>query len=237
MIGCLDYDMGNKRGAEFARQSAFEVGKEANHGEIQAWSFEMGAWFALTRGKHQAVADFARGGLRAAPHSSVAVQLTALKAKAAARMGGCVDRILDDGFSILGKHDNPSRPGHHFVIDPTKWPFYAMDCYRISRQNDESALHASEVLRLSRGPGGVEKSPMRAAEARLTLAALSLRDGDLESAADYTAKALSVERKSVSSLLLVADEVAREARSRYPGEVAVREIGERIEAVRSLQSL
>ncbi|MGA6163072.1 helix-turn-helix domain-containing protein [Amycolatopsis magusensis] len=233
LIGCLDYDMGDERGAEFARRSAFEVGKETNHGEIQGWSFEMGAWFALTQGNYQAVANFARGGLRAAPHSSVAVQLTALDAKATARMGARVDRILDDGFSILSGHDTPSRPDHHFVIDPTKWAFYAMDCYRISRQNDKSAMHAREVLRLSKGTGGVEKSPMRAAEAKLTLAALSLRDGDLEGAADYTAKAFDVERKSINSLLLVADEVNREAKSLRSNDPAIREIGDQITSAQS----
>jgi transcriptional regulator with XRE-family HTH domain len=43
LIGCLDYDLGLARHAETARTAAFQLGREAGHGEIVAWSFEMSA--------------------------------------------------------------------------------------------------------------------------------------------------------------------------------------------------
>ncbi|MEC3974777.1 hypothetical protein [Amycolatopsis sp. H20-H5] len=233
LIGCVEYDRGNRYGAEMARSGAYHLDKESGHGEIAAWSFEMGAWFALTQNNFDTVGKFVNGGILAAPHSSVTVQLSALQAKAQARMGEPVDGILDHGFAKLAKHDNPSRPENHFVIDPTKWDFYAMDCYRISGQDDKSANHAHEVLRLSKRADGTEKSPMRAAEATLTLAILALREGNLEGAESLTDQALDAQRRSVNSLMLVTTEVSREARRIYTHDPATKSLRDKIDLFHS----
>jgi hypothetical protein len=126
LIGCLDYDLGRVRQAELTRVAAQGLGKETGHGEIVAWSFELSAWFALTQGRLRSVADYAEAGTKAAPNASVAVQLAAQSAKAQARMGDkeSVQSTLDHGFRLLAKHEHPTRPENHFVIDPTKWDFY-----------------------------------------------------------------------------------------------------------------
>lgn len=223
LIGCVNYDLGLVRHAETARTAAFQLGREAGHGEIVAWSFEMSAWFALTQGRLRSVLDYADAGIRAAPRASVAVQLAAQGAKAHARMGNHSDvhRALDQGFRLLDGHEHPTRPENHFVIDPTKWDCYAMDCYRVGGDDTRAAKHAQEVLRLSERPDGGDRSPMRATEARLTLSIVSLRDGDIDRATAWARKAFTTDRKSVNTLSMVTDELYREARKKFGDDPAI----------------
>ncbi|WP_051386227.1 hypothetical protein [Actinokineospora inagensis] len=204
LSGCVEYDIGQRGQADRSRQAALRIGQETGVGEIIGWSFEMLAWFALTRGDLTEVGRFAQAGVEAAGSSSVAVQLKAQAAKAAARLGDtvAVDRVLDDGYTILARHDRPARPDNHFVVDPAKWDFYAMDCYRVVGQNHKAHAHAREVLKLG-------KAPMRVTEAQLTLAVLDIRAHDLDGAAHWVDQALAAERKSIDSLLMVATEVER----------------------------
>lgn len=217
LLACLDYDLGDARRADHARRVARSIGHETGHGEIIAWTFELSAWFALTNGHLLAVPRHAEAGMAAAPHSSVVVQLAAQAAKAHARMGDAraVHRTLDDGFRLLGGHDRPTRPENHFVIEPAKWDFHAMDCYRLVHADRHAATHANAVLDGSRRPDGTEANPMRAAEARLTLAVLAVRDGDLDAAVSWTARALSQPRRSVVPLTNLVREMLDEARRRY----------------------
>jgi transcriptional regulator with XRE-family HTH domain len=223
LIGCLNYDLGLARHAETARTAAFQLGREAGHGEIMAWSFEMSAWFALTQGRLRSIPDYTDAGINAAPHASVAVQLAAQAAKAHARMGNPSDvrRALGHGARLLGEHEHPSHPENHFVIDPAKWDFYAMDCYRILGDNTRAAENAHEVLRLSQRPDGTDRSPMRAAEARLTLAIVSLRTGDIDHATDWARQAFTTDRKSINSLTMVTDELYHQARTHYGKDPAL----------------
>ncbi len=223
LIGCLNYDLGLARHAETARTAAFQLGREAGHGEIVAWSFEMSAWFAITQGRLRSIPDYVEAGINAASHASVAIQLAAQAAKAHARMGNRseVRRALDQGARLLGDHEHPSRPENHFVIDPTKWDFYAMDCYRIARDDAHAGENAQEILRLSGRPDGTDRSPMRASEARLTLSIVSLRDGDIDSATSWARKAFNTDRRSVNSLSTVAYELYHEARARHGEDPAI----------------
>jgi len=228
LIGCVEYDQGRKHQAEHSRAAAFRIGKDTGHGGIIAWTFEMSAWFALTQGNLGSVAALAAAGSEAAPNTSVVVQLAAQSAKAAARMGQreTVHRILDEGYRSLERHDRPSRPENHFVIDPQKWDFYAMDCYRLVGQNQRAVNHAREVLAISRRADGSDKSPMRATEARLTLAMASLRQGDLDGAAEWTRVALSSSRKSAEQLVMIADELEEELHTLFPKDPAALAITE-----------
>ena len=151
------------------------------------------------------------------------MQLAAQAAKAHARMGNRSDvrHALDQGFRLLDGHEYPRRPENHFVIDPAKWDFYAMDCYRIGGDNTHAAEHAHEVLRLSERPDGTDRSPMRATEARLTLSIVSLRHGDIDHATDWARKAFHADRKSLNSLSMVTDELYHEARKSYRDDPAI----------------
>jgi hypothetical protein len=143
-----------------------------------------------------------------------------------------VQSILDQGHKLLAQHEYPTRPENHFVIDPAKWDFYAMDCYWMVGDNRRAADHAHEVIRLSQRPDGSERSPMRASEARFALAVVSLRNGDVEAAADWTRLALASTRKSVAPLSMIADEVTAEIRRLYPGDPAARLITDEIRTAR-----
>ncbi|MFI5492294.1 helix-turn-helix domain-containing protein [Actinoplanes sp. NPDC051859] len=224
VVGCVEYDLGMRAGAEATRTAARQLGEEAGHPEIVAWSWELGAWFALTQSRYRDVAAAARTGSAVAPGGSAAVQLAGQEAKACARLGdraGVQDALLR-GRKLLDRLPVPERPDHHFVVDPDKWDFYAMDAYRLAGEDGRAATHARTVLRLGAGPD-VEKAPMRMAEARLTLAAVAARAGDLEQAVATGIGALGAGRKSLPSLLMVAGELDVELHRRFPGEAAAEE--------------
>lgn len=64
----------------------------------------------------------ARAGAGAAPHHSVAIQLSAQEAKARARTGERrqAEVALDKGRRLLEAMPYPDNLDHHFVVDPTK---------------------------------------------------------------------------------------------------------------------
>ncbi|WP_329104323.1 helix-turn-helix domain-containing protein [Micromonospora sp. NBC_01699] len=233
LTACLEYDMGMRVGAEATRLGALELGREGGNPEIVGWAYEMAAWFALTQSRYRDVLDAAETGQAAAPNGSAAVQLAGQKAKAYARLRdtGAVRDILEWGRERLADMPYPSRTDHHFVVDPDKWDFYAMDAYRLARDDERAAHHAQTVLELGTGPDG-ERPPMRMAEARLTLAAVAARDGELEQAVATGIGALGGTRKSLPSLLMVAGELDGELSRRYPGETEAADFREVLDMVR-----
>lgn len=71
-------------------------------------------------------------------------------------------------------------------------------------------VYAEEVLRLGITESGVERTPMRNAEARITLAVLAERAGDHAQAVIQGQAALRSARKSIPSLRMVGSELCRE---------------------------
>ncbi len=234
LIGCLEYDSGLAAAAEATRISAFHLGREAGHAEIVAWSMEMAAWFAHTRHDLSGTITYARAGQEVAGRASVAVQLVAHEARALGRMGDkrAVGEALDRGHNLLQRMPLAGNPLNHFVVDPAKFDFYAMDCYRVVGDDQRAAGHAVEVLRSGRGSDGKDLAPMRMAEARIALGAVSARAGDLDQAVHYGAQAFGADRKCLPSLLLVAGELDTEIRDRYPGEQPAREFHEQLADLR-----
>ena len=103
----------------------------------------------------------------------------------------------------------PENLDHHFVVDPTKFDFYAMDCYRTLGVNAMAETRADEVIQASTDFDGRERAPMRLTEARITLGVVKAREGDLEGAVDLGMRALSGDRKSLPSLLMVSRDLTR----------------------------
>ena len=114
----------------------------------------------------------------------------------------------------------PENLDHHFVVDPTKYDFYAMDCYRQLAEDKMAETLADEVIRSSTDFDGTERAPMRTAEARVTLGVIAARDGDIEQAVHQGERALSGPRKSLPTLAMVSRDLARILKDRYPGEQA-----------------
>lgn len=223
LVGCVEYDLGMRSAADATRAAAQSLGTAAGHSEIAAWAWEMSAWFALTQGRFTDALGAARAGQRVAGDgATVTVQLIGQEAKALARIGTAVEvrHALDRGRQLLDSFVRPDRPDHHFVVDPDKWDFYAMDAFRLAADDRAAEHHAHAVLALGSGPGGAERAPMRMAEARLTLAVTAARDGDLDRALAMGMAAFDAPRKSLPSLILVAGELDVELWRRFPHENA-----------------
>lgn len=215
LVGCLEYDLGDLAAAEGTRRMALSLGADSGNPAVVGWAHEMSAWFHLTAGNHRAVISAADAGIVAAPSESVAVQLYGQQAKAYARMGRPeeVHAALERGSELLDRLPYPERPDNHFVVDPDKWDFYAMDTYRIVGQDDLARRNADEVIRRSKNSGGVVISPMRKSEAELTLAVIAAREGDVDEASLRGVRALQEGRHSRPSLLMVAGELDDELRT------------------------
>lgn len=219
LVGCVDHDLDRRSAAEATRRAALSLGSEAEHTEIVGWSAELAAWFALTQGNYRGVLEAVDTGPDCS-HLGVGVQLAAQRGKAWARLGDrhAAEKSLDTGRDILQRLAHPSDIDNHFVVDPRKFDFYVMDCCRTVGDNARAEDYARQVLRESAGYGGQIRNPMRAAEAHLTLAVIAARDRDLESAVAEGLRAFTGTRRSLPSLLSVANEAAREIVERFPGE-------------------
>ncbi len=169
-----------------------------------------------------AAVDDEQAGIDAAPHHSVAVQLAAQEAKAWARIGDRrqTEVALDRGRRLLDALPYPENLAHHFVVDPTKFDFYAMDCYRHLAEDKLAENLAGEVIRASTDFDGTERAPMRTAEARITLGVVAARQGDIEQAIHQGERALAGPRKSLPSLAMVSRDLIRVLKDRYPSEQA-----------------
>ncbi|WP_322781079.1 XRE family transcriptional regulator [Frankia sp. Cas4] len=219
LVGCVEYDLGEKSAAEATRRAALSLGQEAEHAGIIGWAYEMQAWYALTQGDYRGVIAASDAGQTAAPSLGVSVQLAAQKAKAWARIGDRrqVEVALDQGRTLLEQQDHPSNIDNHFVVDPAKYDFYVMDCYRLLKEDRLAESYARQVIEAGTEFDGRERSPMRNAEARLTLGVIAARQGDVELAVNYGEGALKGERKSLPSLLMCSRELAIIFRERYSG--------------------
>lgn len=211
LVGCAEYDTGDRHAAESTRRAALSLASEADHAEITGWAHEMRAWFALTTGDYRGVIAAAQAGTDVAPHQGVAVQLAGQEAKAWARLGDRrrVEVALDRGRNLLEGMPHPENLDNHFVVDPAKFDFYAMDCYRLVGEDKLARALAEEALRAGTDFDDMERSPMRNAEARVTLGVTAAREDDLEQALVMGERALEGERQAVPSLIMTSRELAR----------------------------
>jgi tetratricopeptide (TPR) repeat protein len=228
---------GTRQAAETTRQAALGLGTEADHAEVRAWAHEIRAWIDLTTGNYHGVVAAARTGIEAAPRHSVAIQLAAQEAKAWARIGDRrnTEVALDKGRRLLEAMPYPDNLDHHFVVDPTKFDFYAMDCYRHLAEDRLAETLATEVIQASTDFDGTERAPMRLAEARVTLGVVAARQGDLEQAIHYGERALSAPRKSLPSLLMVSRDLTRVLNDQYQDEPETQAYLDQLHALSSLR--
>jgi hypothetical protein len=143
-------------------------------------------------------------------------------AKAWARIGDRrqTEVALDRGRRLLDAMPYPDNVGHHFVVGPSKFDFYAMDCCRQLAEDKMAGHLAEEVLQASTDFDGTERVPMRNTEARITLGVVAARQGDIEQAVHYGERAMTGPRKSLPSLAMVSRDLARVLKERYPTEQA-----------------
>ena len=87
------------------------------------------------------------------------------------------------------------------------------------------------VIQASTDFVGTERAPMRIAEARIAQGVVAAREGDLEHAVELGGQALSSERKSLPSLIMVSRDLTRVLNERYPQEQATTAYLEELSAV------
>ena len=133
--------------------------------------------------------------------------------------------------------ENLSQPENlddHFVVDPAKFDFYAMDCYR-SVGEDSLALAAAETVRWSSTtPSGLVIAPMRLAEAELTQATVYARAGEVDQAMLKAEDAFSRARRSLPSILLVGHEVAGVMQHTRPDSSATADFAAHLRALEAV---
>ncbi len=234
LVGCLEYDLGDRRAAEATRQAALNLGKEVGSTGVLGWAHEMRSWFALTSGDYRGAVLAGEAGELAAGKHGVSVQLIAQHAKAYARMGKReeMQATLERGRLALESMPYPENVDNHFVVDPSKYDFYVMDCYRHVGENRLARELSSEVIRASTDFNRNERWPMRIAEARITLGVVAAREGDLEEAVMRGRQAISGDRRSLPSLAMVSQDLAHVLSERYSREP---EAGAYLEQLRAIQ--
>lgn len=238
LVGCVEYDLGDRKAAEATRKSALTLGTEAGNTEIVGWAHEMQAWYALTQGDYRRTVQASDAGQSIAPTHGVSVQLAGQKAKAWARMGDRrqVEVALDEGRRLLETMPYPENLDHHFVVDPAKFDFYAMDCYRILGEDRLAEMYARQVIETGTRFDGTESSPMRNAEARVTLGVVAARQGDIDQAVEFGNRALDGERKSLPSLVMCSSELVRVLSSRDARQEEAASYLDRIRSLTAVQS-
>lgn len=237
LVGCSEFDAGHKRAAEATRRAALTLGEESGSAAIVGWAHEMRAWFALTSGDYRGVVAAAQAGQGASGSHSVAVQLIAQEAKAYARMGRQDEmrEALERGRQLLDSLPYPDNIENHFVVDPSKFDFYAMDCYRHIGDNEIARELSEEVIRSGTEFDGHQRWPMRIAEAQITLGVAAARGGDLDEAVSRGRKALSSARKSLPSLTLVARDLGQVLSEQYAGEPEAQAYLEQLRALQQVR--
>lgn len=233
LVACLYYDSGDADGAETWREATAALGREAGHSGVQGWADEIAAWMALTSGRPADAAAHARAGQRIDGTSWVSVQLAAQEARAAAKLGdrASAEDAMARGRRILDRLPDPVHPDHHFVIDPAKADFYAVDVYRHLGADSLAEEYAYGVLDYAELPNGAIRSPMRRSEALLTLGVVAARRGELDAAVDRGLAALGDPRKCYPSLLAAAADLEAELAS-HAGEPVLALWDEALAAVR-----
>lgn len=227
LVGCVEWDMGLKASAQYTRTAAQQIGLEAGHLEQVGWAYEMLAWFAITEERYPDVIKNAQAGQAMTHGTSVHVQLIGQEAKATAAMGGDgLPKLLESGRAFLEKLPYPDRPDNHFKIDPAKLDFYEMDTYRLSGIADKTREYGEIVA-------GQEKFPMRVTQARLALAVVSAREGDLEASVGQAMAAINSDRRSLPAFRLLSRQLAVELQELYPGEQMTNDF---VEVVRQIET-
>jgi hypothetical protein len=236
LLGCLHYDLGEREEAEAARQAGCQWAKQAGHGELMGWAFEMSAWFALVESRYEQLIEFAQAGQGIAGTSSAGVQLILQEAKGWSRLGDHkqADAALNRGAEMLGRMPVPAHPEHHFVFDHAKWMHYAASCYVLLGDDNRAEEHAREVITEHGRPDGTTNAPMRTAQARMDLAIVAARRGDLDQAVAYGEGAFGFERQSLTDLASSSADLDGILQQRYRGEQLARDFHDRHLYIRRL---
>jgi tetratricopeptide (TPR) repeat protein len=233
LLACVQFDMGDQPAAEDTRDAAFQLGKEGEHEEIMAWSFELLAWFALVAGRYEEVIDHARTGLLLAPNTSAGVQLAVQEAKGWAKLGerAEAEQAMREGATALARLPVPTHPEHHFVFDASKLSFYAATIYTWLGEGERAVEHGNEVVSQCLAVPDLIRWPVRLAETRVDLGLVAVQRDQLDEAHHFGTLALASQRRAGSTIGRIA-ELDQALIRRYPDASEARDFHERYRAAK-----
>jgi tetratricopeptide (TPR) repeat protein len=227
LLACVDWDLNQRDAAETARAATLRFAKEIGHAELNAWSYEMQAWFALTEGRYSDVTSIAKAAQVIGGENSAIVQLIMQEARGWSRLGNqkAAMSAIDRGHDLLERLPVYNYP-RHFIYDRTKFPFYVASCHQWLGNYDKAEEFAQQVLHECEVNGTADRSPMRLADTNITLGLIRAERGDVDAATEAGFRALSYERKSGPSLLIRAAELDSSLRNKFPHDRRVEEFSE-----------
>ena len=233
LLACLQFDLGDRDGAEASQAAAYTFAHEAEHEELLAWTHELLAWWALVDHRYDEVIEHARTGLAIAPHTSAGVQLAVQEAKGWSRLGDAkrANEALRTAGTVLSRLPRPEHPEHHFVFDASKLSFYAATCYTWLGDRQHARDQAEQVIRQCLEIPGQVRWPIRLAETRIDLGLVAAGEGEIDEACELGRQALASERKSGSTLGRVAELDAVLMRG-HPDVAEVVDLHEQFQAAR-----
>jgi hypothetical protein len=167
-------DLGDRAGAATAQAAAASLGRETEHTELAAWAVEIACWTALIDQRWERAARLAADGQTLAPaHSSVAVQLAAQSARAAARLGDAatVHGGLERAAAGVDRQTGDRPCDHHFVFDGRKLDGYTATA--LAWLGDPAGEQVAREVADRYGDGPAR----RLATARIDLGLILARDG------------------------------------------------------------
>lgn len=192
LAATVHIDLQSDGAARTRLRTADAMASEAGHDEIRAWVLETRAWRAVTEGDPRRAVELSRAAHRTAPDSSSAkVQAIAQEGRALARLGeaDAVHRVMDATGALVAARPTPDRPSHHYRYDPAKFTAYAGTtlAWLGDPAAEQYARDLISRLSVSEGSGAW---PRRIASARLDLALVLLKSGELDEAADSAQRAI-----------------------------------------------
>jgi len=213
LAACLHVDVGQHAAADASRRAAHDLGVDVGDRQIVAWGLEVRAWQAILAHRYEDAVKLCRAGSDlAGDDTSAAVQLTAQRARAQARLGRTREThdALDHAAAMCSRLPSPEHPDHHFTFDPRKLTSYTATALAWLGEGERAEPVAREVIDLRRREG----RPRRVATARIDLALILASQDRPEEACDLGHLALASGRLVQSNIWRVAE--LDDVLSRYP---------------------
>lgn len=183
LAACLHVDVGQHAAAVACRRAAHDLGVDTGDRQMVAWGLEVRAWQALLARRYEDAVRLCRAGRDfAGDDTSAAVQLTAQRARASARLGNARETYvaLEDAAAMCSHLPATEYPDHHFTFDPGKLTLYMATTLAWLGDGERAEPFAREVIDISQR----ENRPGRLAMGRVDLALILARQDHPEEACD-----------------------------------------------------
>jgi transcriptional regulator with XRE-family HTH domain len=205
LIGNLCNDRDDQPRARHWCRIGERIAVETGHREMQAWSYEMRSWFAVSHGEPQHAVSQTEAGTALVKSTPILPQLILKEANALAQLGATAsaERAIDraqNAASILPLTDFPA---HHFLVDRLRLDFFSLEARAWLRQDELVIESARSVLARLNDRTAPVAPPSFVTESNLNLALAHVRLGEFTQAIHHVDAALTNGgRQTMPSLVL-----------------------------------